>query len=87
MEDMNVGMEVVETAAEVIAEEGIEEVVTAGMGFGKKVIIGLTVGGIAVGAVYLANKIIKKKKAKNNIDAACEEVAAEETEVLEAEVE
>lgn len=87
MEEMNVGMEVVETAAEVFADEGIEEVVKAGTGFGKKAIIAVAVTAGAVAVGYGVAKLIKAKKAKKNyIDATCEEVAAEEA-IPEADVE
>ena len=87
MEEMKVGMEVVEAAADVIAEEGIEEVIEAGTGFGKKALIAtiVTAGVVAVG--YGVAKLIKAKKAKKNyIDTTCEEEAAEEA-IPEADVE
>jgi hypothetical protein len=88
MEEMKVGMEVVEAAAKVFAEEGVEEVVEAGTGFGKKALIATIVtAGVVVVVGYGVAKFIKDKKAKkNDIDATCEEVAAKEA-IPEADVE
>ena len=88
MEEMNVGMDVVETAAEVLGDEGIEEVVKAGAGFGiKKLAKGLVLVGVLAGATYGVVKLVKAKKAKKNyIDATVVETEAAEETAPEAEV-
>ena len=84
----DVNEEIVEEATEALVENVAEDVVVnAGMSIGKKIgLVGVTLAVVGV-ATYGVVKLVKAKKAKNNVEDEDYAVETAEPEVEETEAE